>query len=103
MILIPCPHCGPRNSSEFRYGGEARRRPDPTTATPAEWRGYLYGRSNAADWVRESWYHTFGCRRYFAIERDTVSNAVRPVDIAEGGPRGAEDAVVADSTQTSPA
>ena len=23
MLLIDCPHCGPRNEVEFRYGGEA--------------------------------------------------------------------------------
>ena len=29
MMLIDCPHCGPRNSAEFRYLGEKRSRPDP--------------------------------------------------------------------------
>ncbi len=80
MIRIPCPHCGPRNSSEFRYAGEGRPRPDVRNTTPPEWRGYLYERQNAAGWVRENWYHTAGCRRFFAIERDTVSNEVRTVD-----------------------
>ena len=26
---MPCPHCGPRNVSEFRYHGEESPRPDP--------------------------------------------------------------------------
>lgn len=79
MTLIPCPHCGPRNSTEFRYAGEGRRRPAVSTATETEWRSYLYDHSNTAGWVRETWYHAFGCRRYFRLERDTVSNATRPV------------------------
>ncbi|MGI8699145.1 MAG: sarcosine oxidase subunit delta [Mycobacteriales bacterium] len=103
MLLIPCPHCGPRNSSEFRYAGEGRGRPDVTTTTRAQWRSYLYERRNVAGEVRESWYHTFGCRRFFTVDRDTVSNAIRPVAAVEGGPRGAENEVVADSVQGSPA
>lgn len=77
MILVPCPWCGPRNSSEFRAVGESKQRPDPTTASPAEWRAYLYTKHNAADWVTETWYHRAGCRRYFAMERHTVSNEIR--------------------------
>jgi len=103
VLLIPCPHCGPRNSSEFRYAGEGRGRPDVTTTTRTQWRGYLYERRNAAGWVRESWYHAFGCRRYFTVERDTVSNALRPVAAVEGGSPSAEDGVVADSVHGSPA
>lgn len=79
MLLVPCPHCGPRNASEFRWTGEAKPRPDPRAATPEEWRAYLYLKRNVAGWVREGWYHRAGCRRYFQIERDTVTNATRPV------------------------
>lgn len=78
MILVPCPHCGPRNASEYRYVGEQRTRPDPATSGPERWRSYLYLRTNAAGWVTETWYHRAGCRRYVTIERDTVSNEVRP-------------------------
>jgi sarcosine oxidase, subunit delta len=27
--------------------------------------------------VREDWYHGSGCRRYFTVERHTVTNEVR--------------------------
>ncbi|MBA3630205.1 MAG: sarcosine oxidase subunit delta [Actinobacteria bacterium] len=77
MMLLPCPHCGPRNSSEFRYVGEGTARPDPGTATIGVWRDYLYTRSNPAGWTTENWFHRAGCRRYFTVERHTVSNAVR--------------------------
>ncbi len=74
MLLVPCPNCGPRNASDMRYVGEARPRPDPNGAGPAEWRDYLYTRANPAGPLRETWYCATGCRRYFVLERDTVSN-----------------------------
>jgi len=77
MILIPCPHCGPRNSSEFRHAGEVKPRPDVGTVTPQEWRDYLYTRRNPAGWTTETWYHASGCRRFFTLTRHTVTNAIR--------------------------
>jgi heterotetrameric sarcosine oxidase delta subunit len=84
MILIPCPHCGPRNSSEFAYVGERKARPDPNTATPVAWRAYLYDKRNPAGWTTESWYHRFGCRKYLVVERHTVTNEVRAAHPAGG-------------------
>lgn len=78
MFLIPCPHCGLRNVSEFRHAGERRSRPDPQAATPAQWRAFLYERRNVADWAAETWYHGFGCRKFIGVERHTVTNEVRP-------------------------
>lgn len=75
MILVPCPHCGPRNVSEFRHVGEAVARPDPESAGPEQWREYLYVRDNPAGWTVETWYHRAGCRAYFGAERDTVTNS----------------------------
>jgi sarcosine oxidase, subunit delta len=78
MIQLPCPWCGLRNVSEFRHLGESTSRPDPATVAPAEWRHYLYVRANVRGWVDESWYHRAGCRRYFHLQRHTVSNETRP-------------------------
>lgn len=77
MIVLPCPHCGPRNVSEFAYIAENRRRPDPNHVTPEEWRTYLYLRDNAAGWTSETWLHRAGCRRYLVVQRHTVSNEIR--------------------------
>ena len=86
MITLPCPWCGPRNVTEFAYGGELGARPDPATATPREWRAYLYTNSNPAGPVTETWLHRAGCRRHLVIERDTTTNEVlavrRPGDAA---------------------
>ncbi len=77
MMLLPCPECGPRNVSEFRYAGEVGARPDPATATAHEWRAYLFYRENLYGWRVESWYHRAGCRQYFLAERNTVTNEVK--------------------------
>jgi heterotetrameric sarcosine oxidase delta subunit len=79
MITLPCPWCGPRNVTEFAYGGETVARPDAATVTPAEWRVYLYVRANQAGPVTETWLHRAGCRRYLVVERDTTSNEVLAV------------------------
>jgi len=77
MILVPCPYCGARNASEFHWKGEVRERPDPSTATPAQWRHYLYMRRNVAGLSIERWFHNAGCGRYFTLERNTVTNRFR--------------------------
>lgn len=74
MLQIPCPWCGPRDESEFTYGGEAHRhRPDPDTASDREWAEYLYYRDNVAGVHAERWNHSHGCRRWFNAVRDTVN------------------------------
>lgn len=84
MILLPCPHCGPRNASEFRYLGETLERPDPNTSGTEEWRAYLYLKRNPAGWTTETWLHRAGCRRFLTVERHTVTNEVRAVEPAAG-------------------
>jgi heterotetrameric sarcosine oxidase delta subunit len=86
MILIPCVHCGPRNASEFRHGGEVGSRPDPNATTRAEWSAHLYTKTNAADWTTETWFHAAGCRRYFVVERHTVSNEIRAARLPGADP-----------------
>lgn len=87
MILIPCPNCGLRIVSEFRYVGESIARPDPNSATPQQWRAYLYERSNRAGWMTESWFHRAGCGRFLKVERDTISNEVRAVKLEQAAAR----------------
>ncbi len=87
MLLVPCPNCGPRNSSDLRYVGESHKRPDPATTTPEEWRTYLYMHKNPADWMMETWYCSSGCRRFFTIERHTATSEFRNPPLP-GGKRG---------------
>jgi len=75
MLSIPCPWCGPRDETEFSYGGEAHiaRPVEPYTLTDDQWADYLFMRSNPKGRYDEQWCHTFGCRRWFNVTRDTVS------------------------------
>ena len=81
MLLIRCPWCGPRDESEFAYGGEAdiSRPPDPDALSDAQWADYLFMRSNRRGKNREIWNHQHGCRRWFVVERDTVSYEIRAI------------------------
>jgi heterotetrameric sarcosine oxidase delta subunit len=87
MLLVPCPHCGPRNASDLRHVGECHARPDPSTATPEEWRAYLYLHENPAGWTRETWYCRAGCRSYFVLERNAATNEFRtpPTQVTQFG------------------
>lgn len=77
MLQIPCVHCGPRNAQEFVQAGEIVPPPSLGSATPQQWREFLYVRDNPAGWVRERWYHGMGCGRFMEVERHTVTNVVR--------------------------
>lgn len=90
MIQLDCPWCGPRNVSEFHHHGEVTHRPDPSTATPQQWREYLYVRANVAGWTTENWQHGSGCRRFFTIDRNTVTNETRPAGSSASGAAAAE-------------
>jgi len=75
MLQIPCPWCGIRDQSEFTYGGEAHivRPAEPESLSDAEWADYLFMRKNPRGPHLEQWHHTYGCRRWFNVQRDTVS------------------------------
>ncbi len=90
MILLPCPYCGPRNASEFRYVGELSARPDPNATSVEEWRTFLYTRLNPASWTTETWFHRAGCRQHFVVERHTVTNEVRASRLPAAQLRGRE-------------
>ena len=78
MFRIPCPYCGPRDQTEFQYGGEAsvRRPSEPEVASDAEWAAYLFYRDNLKGMHVERWVHRFGCRQWFLLERDTETHAM---------------------------
>ncbi len=75
-FLLTCPCCGPREVTDFRFGGEVVPRP---TSAPGrrELNTYNYFRRNVAGIQREWWYHRSGCRAWFIAERDTRTNAVQ--------------------------
>lgn len=86
MLLIECPHCGPREETEFAYGGEAQVSypGDPHALSDAEWARYLFYRANPQGLFAERWVHTGGCRRWFDTVRDTTTYEFHPGSTAEG-------------------
>jgi len=81
MLLIDCPHCGPREESEFSYGGQAHieRPKDPASLSDEEWAAFVFWRDNTKGVYLERWNHAHGCRRWFNMARDTVSYEVLAV------------------------
>lgn len=75
MLLIKCPWCGDRDESEFSYGGEAGivQPTEPDELNDEQWADYLFMRKNTKGLYKEQWMHSAGCRRWFVLERDTVS------------------------------
>jgi sarcosine oxidase, subunit delta len=78
MLLISCPHCGPRPEIEFRSGGEAHiARPlDPNAESDIAWAEFLYYRTNPRGLHAERWNHAHGCQRWFNGLRDTLSDRI---------------------------
>ena len=79
MLRIPCPYCGLRDQTEFHYGGEASvtRPAAPEAVGDAAWADYLFYRDNVKGPHRERWVHSFGCRQWFIVERDTLTHEIR--------------------------
>ena len=78
MLLIRCPWCGPRNETEFRYGGEAHiaRPENAEKMTDTEWASFLFIRANPKGFFRERWVHSHGCRRWFNAVRHTATHEI---------------------------
>jgi heterotetrameric sarcosine oxidase delta subunit len=76
MLLISCPWCGPRDETEFHYGGQAHVAypSDPHALTDAQWAKYVFVRDNPSGPFAERWCHSVGCRRWFNAVRDTVTH-----------------------------
>ncbi len=76
-LKLACPTCGPRDSTEFWFGGElpAHHAPaapgdDPLEADFAR----VWLRANLAGVRGERWFHHAGCRRWLVVQRDTRTN-----------------------------
>lgn len=81
MILIPCPNCGPRDETEFHYGGQAHVAypENPDALSDQEWGRVLFYRANPKGLFAERWSHAVGCRKWFHVVRDTVSYRIAAV------------------------
>jgi heterotetrameric sarcosine oxidase delta subunit len=89
MLLIPCPWCGRRDESEFRYGGEGGVALPADTADldDVAWGRWVFTRSNPKGPLRERWYHGHGCRRWFSLVRDTATDEILSEPTPIGWPK----------------
>ncbi|MDV7460623.1 sarcosine oxidase subunit delta [Acinetobacter baumannii] len=75
MKIMHCPLNGPRNISEFTYGGELKEMIDHNTCSDEAWANYVFNTSNIAGVVLEWWMHT-PSSYWFIAERNTVSDEI---------------------------
>ena len=68
MLLIPCPHCGERDESEFDYGGRALELP-ALDASLQQWHEALHLGDRSGTCAEEFWYHAAGCERWIRLHR----------------------------------
>jgi sarcosine oxidase, subunit delta len=78
MMQIQCPWCGVRDEEEFRCGGQSHiQRPEqPQECSDQQWAHYMFDRINPMGLHQERWCHTFGCRQWFNLARNTVSHDI---------------------------
>ena len=81
MLLLTCPWCGPKDETEFSYGGQAHvaHPSTPADLTDQEWAEFLFFRDNPKGPFAERWVHSTGCRRWFNAVRDTRTYQVLAV------------------------
>jgi len=77
MLLIPCPHCGPRNQEEFAYertlDSVVRLDDAPDHAVTT-----LYARANPRGEEQEIWSHM--CGQWLRLTRDRITHAIHSVE-----------------------
>lgn len=91
MKILNCPLNGPRNITEFTYGGEFHHMPDPKAASTKQWAEYVFFHDNSAGVVTEWWCHT-ATSYWFLAERNTITDEIvrtfPPSEIFAGGEQG---------------
>lgn len=76
MHMIRCPHCGLRMEHEFTYGGDATVALPADTNDPDAMFEFVYQRDNPRGPHWEWWQHTYGCRAWIKVKRDTFTHEI---------------------------
>ena len=85
-MRISCPFCGERELAEFVYLGDAnsQRPADPFSFdAPEQFHEAVYLRENPAGPHDELWYHSFGCRSWLRLKRDTRTHEILGIEFAK--------------------
>lgn len=89
MKIMICPLNGPRNISEFSYGGEVKARPAPG-AGPDAVADYVFLKENWPGVTREWWFH-MPTSYWFIAERNLgTDEIVRTYPASDLFPEGGE-------------
>ncbi len=75
MKIMNCPLNGPRNISEFVWGGEVKPMPEAAGLSDRDWAEYVFLENNTAGVVREWWCHV-PTSFWFIAERNTVTDEI---------------------------
>ena len=75
MKIMNCPLNGPRNISEFVWGGEVKPMPDDAKTSDRDWADYVFLENNTAGVVREWWCHV-PTSFWFIAERNTITDEI---------------------------
>ena len=75
MKILNCPLNGPRNISEFVWGGEVREMPNPSDLSDRDWGAWVFLENNTAGIIREWWCHV-PTSFWFIAERNTVTDEI---------------------------
>ena len=81
MLLIDCPHCGPRAQIEFTYERtvDSVVQPDGTADEAME---RLFTRANPRGEDDEIWRHSFGCRAWLVMTRHRATHEITAIRAA---------------------
>ena len=74
-IRIPCPFCGERPVEEYVYG-EVTNIPDHITDPDERNLDRVFMHNNPEGVQHEAWFHTYGCRRWVYLYRDTRTDMI---------------------------
>ena len=75
MKIMNCPLNGPRNISEFVYGGQVKAMPDVRDVSDKDWARYVFYEENDTGIVTEWWLHS-PSSYWFIAERHNVTDEI---------------------------
>jgi heterotetrameric sarcosine oxidase delta subunit len=74
-LRLDCPNCGRRPIEEFVYG-EIPAVPDWIADSDERNIDLAFMTSNPEGYTTEQWFHSFGCRRWLTIRRNTTTDRI---------------------------
>ena len=74
-LRITCPNCGPRGVHEW-FHGEMFDVPESLTDADERDVDRSYMHNNPEGSVTEAWFHSYGCRRWVVVTRNTTTDII---------------------------